>query len=106
MQKGKHLGLGIWVSLIFSAATASAAELKVLSDDPLQAALVKIAETFQRDSGHEVKLVFERSPVIRKRVIDGETADVIVIQPNYIDEFVKIGKVAAGQHPVVVRVGL
>jgi molybdate transport system substrate-binding protein len=36
----------------------------------------------------------------------GETADVIIIQPNFIDEFVRTGKVAAGEHPVVGRVGI
>jgi molybdate transport system substrate-binding protein len=102
-----HLGLGIWmVSLIFSSTVANAAEVKVLSDSPLEPALVGITEAFRRESGHEVKFVFGLSPVIHKRVTDGETADVIIIQPNFIDEFVKTGKVAAGEHPVVGRVGI
>ena len=90
MRSLNHLGLGIWmVSLIFSSAVANAAEVKVLSDSPLEPALVGITEAFRRESGHEVKFVFELSPVIHKRVTDGETADVIIIQPNFIDEFVK-----------------
>jgi len=107
MRSLNHLGLGIWmVSLIFSSPVANAAEVKVLSDSPLEPALVGITEAFRRESGHEVKFVFGLSPVIHKRVTDGETADVIIIQPNFIDEFVKIGKVAAGEHPVVGRVGI
>ena len=94
------------ISLIFSSVVANAAEVKVLSDSPLEPALVRIAEAFRRDNGHEVKFVFGLSPVIHKRVTDGETADVIIIQPNFIDEFVKAGKVAAGEHPVVGRVGI
>jgi molybdate transport system substrate-binding protein len=107
MRNRNDLGLGIWiVSLIFSFVLANAAEIKVLSDSPLEPASVGVAEAFRRESGHEVKFVFGLSPVIHKRVTDGETADVIIIQPNFINEFVKTGKVAAGEHPVVGRVGI
>lgn len=107
MRNRNDLGLGIWmVSLVFSSVVANTAEVKVLSDSPLQPALVWIAEAFRHDSGHEVKFVFGLSPVIHKRVTDGETADVIIIQPNFIDEFVKAGKVSAGEHPVIGRVGI
>ena len=95
---------GVWLSfLIFSSAVAGAAEVKVLSDGPLEPALVGIAEAFCRDSGHEVKFVFGLSPVIHKRMVDGEAADVVIIQPDFIDELVKAGKVAAGEHPVIGR---
>jgi molybdate transport system substrate-binding protein len=107
MQSLGHLRLGVsLVYFLVVTATATAAEVKVLSDSPLAPALEPIAEAFRRDSGHEVKLVFGLSPVIHKRVIDGETADVIIIQPNFMDELVKTGRVTAGEHPVIARVGV
>jgi len=93
-------------AIITVAGVAHSAEIKVLSDGPLEPALVKIAESFRRDSGHEVKFVFGLSPVIQKKITDGETGDVIIIQPDYIDELVKSGKVVAGQNPIIGRVGI
>ena len=80
-------------------------KIKVMSDGPLQPALVQIAEAFRRESGNQVEFLFGTSPVIHKKVAEGETADVLVIQPNFIAELVKAGKVAPGVHPIVGRVG-
>jgi molybdate transport system substrate-binding protein len=107
MRDSNRLRHEVWFSfLIFSSAVAVAAEVKVLSDGPLEPALVGIAETFRRASGHDVKFVFGLSPVIHKRITDGEAADVVIIQPDFIEELVKAGKVAAGEHPVIGRVGI
>lgn len=81
-------------------------KIKVLSDGPLRPALVQIGEAFHRDSGHPVEFSFGNSPVVHKKVADGEAADVLIIQPNFVAELVKSGKVVAGDHPVVGRVGL
>ena len=43
--------------------------------------------------------------MIHKKVADGETGDVLIIQPNFVNELVKAGKVVPGDHPVLGRVG-
>lgn len=97
----------IWIAaLLLDSADAGAADIKVLSDGPLRPALVKIAEDFGRVSGHRVELVFGPSPVIHKKVADGEMADVLIVQPNFVDELTKGGKVVAGEHPIIARVGI
>jgi molybdate transport system substrate-binding protein len=67
--------------------------------------LVQIAEAFRRESGNQIEFVFGTSPVVHKKVADGETADVLIIQPNFVAELVKSGKVVPGEHPVIGRVG-
>lgn len=79
--------------------------IKVLSDGPLRPALMPIAEAFRRDSGHQVEYVFGTSPVVHKMVADGETADVLIIQPNFVAQLVKSGRLVPGEHPVIGRVG-
>src|SRR5262249_32079423 len=64
---------------------ARAAEVTIFSDSPLQLALTNIAQDFQRASGHTVRFVFGLSPVIHKKVVNGEATDVVIIQPNFID---------------------
>ncbi len=102
-----HLvGFIVFAAALGMARGAQAADVKVFSDSPLAPALTKIAEGFQRESSHTVTFVFGLSPVIHKKVMDGEAADVVIIQPNFIDELVKAGKLAPGDHPVVARVGI
>lgn len=107
MPKRIHVILTILtIALLGAPGGTHAAEIKVLSDSPLAPALRRITDAFQRDSGHEVKFVFGLSPVIHKMVRDGETGDVIIIQPNFINDLVGAGKIVAGQYPTIARVGI
>jgi molybdate transport system substrate-binding protein len=101
--------LAVWGILGFVAvpSPASAQEkIKVLSDGPLEPALVQIGEAFRSTSGYQVEFIFGTSPVVHKKVVGGEAADVLIIQPNFMEELVKAGKVVAGEHPVIARVGI
>ena len=86
--------------LVGFTSSAVTAEIKVLSDGPLEPALTKIAETFRRESNHTLTFEYGLSPVIHKKVLDGEVADIVLIQPNFIDELVQAGKLLPAQHPV------
>lgn len=106
MRKGVAcLELVVVLGLLDRAGAYAQDRIRVLSDGPLQPALVKIAEMFRRDSGHQVELAFGTSPVVHKKVLGGEAGDVLIIQPNFVEEMVKAGKVVAGEHPVIGRVG-
>lgn len=85
---------------------AGAAEITVFSDGPLAPALTRLAASFRGDSGHDTRFVTGLSPVIHKRITDGEPGDLVIIQPNFVAELVKAGKVAAGEHPVIARLGI
>lgn len=85
---------------------ADAATLKVLCDGPLEPALPAIGEAFQKKTGHRVEFAFAPSPVIHKRITEGESADVVIVQPNFLAELAAKGKVDAGDHPAFSRVGV
>src|SRR5262249_26841656 len=89
----------------FSAA-AHAADIKVLSDSPPQPALTKVAGLFRQETHNQVNLVFVPSPAVEKRIEDGETADVVIVQPDFVDELVTAGKIRAGDRPIIGRVGV
>lgn len=80
--------------------------IKVLSDTPLRYALTAIGDAFRRVSGHPVEFVFGLSPVLHKKVIAGEVADVLIMQPNFVAELTKSGKVVPGERPIIARVGV
>jgi molybdate transport system substrate-binding protein len=99
------LTLGI-TSLIGIPANAQSAELKVLSDGPREPALTQIVDLYRGETGHTVKIEFGLSPAIHQKLAAGEAADVVIIQPNFVDELSLAGKLKPGGHPVVARAGI
>ena len=68
--------------------------------------MIEIGEAFRRDSGHQIEFLFGASPVVHKKVADSEKADVLIMQPDFVVEPSKSGKVFSGEHPAIGRVGI
>src|SRR5262249_48374967 len=88
------------------AGVAEAATIKVLCDGPLEPALPAVAEAFRKKAGHQVEFAFAPSPVIQKRIMGGESADVVIVQPDVLAELAAKGKVDPGDHPAFGRIGI
>ncbi len=58
---------------------------------------------FERASGHKVTLGFGTSQQVAKRMDAGETADLVVITPEAIEQLTKQGKVAPGTQVEIAR---
>jgi molybdate transport system substrate-binding protein len=91
---------------VLLAGVADAATIKVLCDGPLAPALPAIGEAFKKKTGHTVEFAFAPSPIIHKRITEGESADVVIVQPNFLAELAAQGKVDPGDHPAFGRVGI
>jgi molybdate transport system substrate-binding protein len=91
---------------VLLAGAAQAATIKVLCDGPLAPALPAVGEAFKKRTGHQVEFAFAPSPVIHKRITDGESADVVIVQPNFLAELAAKGKVDPGDHPAFGRIGV
>jgi len=85
---------------------AEAAELKVLSAFGMQSVMEDLGPKFERATGHKLAISFATGGATVKRVLGGETADVVItIQPG-INSVVKDGKAAAGNVTVLARSGI
>jgi molybdate transport system substrate-binding protein len=80
------------------------AEIRVLSAGAVQPGLVKVIDTFRRETGHDVEVVFATAPAIRKRLSSGETADLVIAPPDLFDELEKTG--TAADRNAVGRIGV
>jgi len=78
-------------------------EIKVLSAGAVKRGVSQIAAEFERTTGTRVTVDFATGPEVRKRVAAGEAADVIVVPPAIMDEFEKLGKIAADSRAIVGR---
>jgi len=73
-----------------------AAEITVLSGGAVEPGLHAAARAFEKQTGHTVKITFNTTPQIRKRVGAGETFDVVIVPPAAVKDFAAAGKVEAG----------
>ena len=94
------------IAIAACAGTAGATDIKVLSDSPLQPALTKVAELYRQETRNSVTLAFDPSPAVKQRIDGGESADVVIVQPDFVEALAKAGKVTAGDMPIIGRVGV
>jgi len=107
-EKLKRGGLSIFLASMFSlfAATGHATAIKVMCDSPVAPALTKVADLFRQETNNQVTLACNAGPAIKKRIEDGEVADVVVVEPDFVEELTNSGKVLAGDRPMVGHVGV
>ena len=86
----------IGISAIATGTVADAAEVKVLTSVALTSALDERAPQFERATGNKLKIGYSLIADIRTRILEGESADVIILSRPVLDELQKQDKIAAG----------
>jgi molybdate transport system substrate-binding protein len=76
------------------AIAASATEVKVLATVALTPALDELAVQFERATGNKLTIGYSLVVDIRKRMLEGETADVVILSRSVMDELQKQKKLA------------
>jgi molybdate transport system substrate-binding protein len=90
-------GLAAAAGLLFAAigtAAADPAEIKVLTSVALTSALDELAPQYERATGNKLVIGYSLIADIRKRIIAGETADVVILSRPVMDELQKQDKFA------------
>ena len=99
---GKRFAMAVAGGLLLSSiaategAVADAAEIKVLTSVALTSALNELAPKFEQATGNKLNIGYSLIADIRKRILDGETADVIILSRPVMDELGKQDKFAPG----------
>ena len=92
------------------AGAVHAAEITVLSGGAIEPGLKSAAAAFEKATGHTVKITFNTTPQMLKRIEGGDTFDVVIAPPGAVKKFagkvdeggVNVGRVGSG---VTVRPG-
>ena len=74
---------------------ASSAEIKVLTSVALTSALDELAPQIERATGNKLTIGYGLISDIRKRILEGESADVIILSRPVMDELDKQSKFAS-----------
>jgi molybdate transport system substrate-binding protein len=72
-----------------------AADLKVLTSVALTSVLDELAPAFEKATGDKLNIGYSLIADVRKRILDGETADVIMLSRPVMDELQRQNKFAA-----------
>jgi molybdate transport system substrate-binding protein len=93
---------------ILSITAGHAAEVKVLAALAVQDALGPLALRFWRERGDAIRIDYSTVGAIRKRLGDGERADVVVVTAEAAEEMDRAGELVAGTRAPVAatRTGL
>lgn len=89
-------GLLSFLRVSLDAAVAEAAEVKLLTSVALTSAFSELAPQFEHSSGDKLAVGYSLIADIRKRVLNGETADVIMLSRPVMDELQKHDRIVPG----------
>lgn len=98
--------IAVLAATIVTTGAAAAAELKVMSSNPLREVLPALVGSFEQASGHKVTIVWGGTEAIAKRVADGEAADIVLVAAPNVDRLIAAGRLQAGSRRDVARSGV
>jgi molybdate transport system substrate-binding protein len=88
------------------AASALAADIKVLTAGAFKPVVVALAPEFERKSGHRLVVDNDTAGALARRIGGGEQFDLVVLTEGAIGQLGRDGKLAAGGSAVLGRVGI
>ena len=94
------LALGLW------AATADAAEIRLVSAGAVKAIVTELAESFRQETGHTVVATFAPVGEVRQRIAAGEPADVVILTDVALEALAASGVVPAAARRDIAKVGI
>lgn len=77
-----------------------------MCDSPVEPALTKVADLFRQETSNRVTLACDAGPAIKERIEHGAVADVVVVEPDFVEALTRSGKVRAGDRPMIGHVGV
>ena len=81
---------------IMAAAMATAADIKVFTTLNIRPALDELRPQFERATGNKLTLGYSLIADIKKRIVAGETADVVILSRPAMEDLGKQDKIASG----------
>ncbi len=99
------LGLVMVLLLLGPIREVSAVELNVLAAGAVEAVVREMVGSFEKESGHTVKLTYAPVGALRDKIYAGEPADLTVVTPVIIEQLLARGLVRPGTRTDLGQVG-
>jgi molybdate transport system substrate-binding protein len=96
------LGAGLFAF----AQTARSDEIKVMASAAVKETYLELMPQFENASGHKVVTIWSGTADMMKRLKAGESADLVIIGTNSLEELTKLGKIEPGSRVDFVKSGV
>ena len=93
-------------ALLGAGALAGAAEVRLFSSNAMTDVLAELIPEYERSSGNKVVATIEPTSAIVNRIRNGETADVVVLIRQSIQELQRAGRIVPGSEADLARTSL
>jgi molybdate transport system substrate-binding protein len=100
----KIAAIGLAASL--AAATADAAEIKVITSVGVKAALEQLKPHFERTTEHKLAITYGTAVPLKRQIDGGETFDVVILTPAMLEDLAQQGKVVPATKADVAKAGI
>jgi molybdate transport system substrate-binding protein len=97
-----RLGAAV-ISLLFAAAHAEAADLKVFVGGAMTETVEKIGADFAKRTGNRLDYISDTTGALQKRLAAGEKADIVVVTSAGLDALQKENRIVPGSSVALVR---
>jgi molybdate transport system substrate-binding protein len=98
-------GLAVAPLLLVPIQEVSAVELNVLAAGAVEAVVREMVGSFEKESGHTVKLTYAPVGALRDKIYAGEPADLTIVTPVIIEQLLARGLVRPGTRTDLGKVG-
>src|SRR2546423_4407855 len=85
---------------------AQTAEIKLLASGAVKEAYLELLPNFEKASGHSVKAAWSNTTDIRRRVTEGEVADLVILGSSASDALIRDGKRVASARTALAKSGI
>ena len=99
------LGLAVATLPLVMIREAVAVELNVLAAGAVEAVVRDVVASFEKESGHTVRLTYAPVGALRDKIYAGEPADLTIVTPAIIEQLLARGLVRPGTRTDLGRVG-
>src|SRR5690349_17127071 len=93
-------------AVLFFSSIAQGAEVRLLASGALKDAYLELLPDFEKLSGHRVTVAWSSTTDIRKRVMAGEVADLVILGGAGTEELLKQGKLIGSTRAIFAKSGI
>jgi molybdate transport system substrate-binding protein len=93
-------------ALLVQPHAARADEITVLCSNGIRAVMEELVPQFEKASKHHIKVTYGLAAALKRQIDAGEPFDVAVLTPQFIDDGIEKGVMAAGSRTVLARAGM
>lgn len=98
--------LAVFATLLLFTSIAQSAEIRLFASGALKEAYLELLPNFEKASGHSVKVAWSNTTDIRKRVAQGEIADLVILGSDGTEALVKDGRLVASTRAPFAKSGI